>query len=130
MADAAESELRRQAFRERNRLLKLVKASSPERATALRPLCENVGWMKARLDIAREEIGEADLTIEYQHGKDQYGVTENPVFRAYEALFRSYVSGLVKILEALPPAEAAAAAAKETKRTQLALIAARREQAG
>ena len=130
MAGQEDSELRRQAYRERNRLLKLVKASSPERAQVLRPLCENVGWMKARLDMAREEIGEAKLTIEYQHGGGQSGVTENPVFRAYEALFRSYISGLGKLLDALPPAVAAAAAAKEPKKTQLALIYERRKQAG
>ena len=130
MAGQEDSERRRQAYRERNRLLKLVKTSSPERAQVLRPLCENVGWMKARLDMAREEIGEAELTIEYQHGGGQSGVTENPVFRAYEALFRSYISGLGKLLDALPPAAAAAAAAKEPKKTQLALIYERRKQAG
>lgn len=130
MAGQEDSELRRQAYRERNRLLKLVKTSSPERAQVLRPLCENVGWMKARLDMAREEIGEAGLTIEYQHGGGQSGVTENPALRAYEALFRAYISGLGKLLDELPPATAAAAAAKEPKKTQLALIYERRKQAG
>lgn len=130
MAGTQDSELRRKACRERNRLLKLVKQSGSERAQALRPLCDNVGWMKARLDMAIEELGEAEMTVEYQHGKDQSGVMENPAIRAYEGLFRAYIAGLTKLLDALPPAEAAAAAAKEPKKTQLAMIWARRENAG
>lgn len=130
MDKTQDGELRRQACRERNRLNKLVKAASPERAQALKPLCENVGWMKARLDMAREEIGEAELTIEYQHGKDQSGVMENPAIRAYEGLFRSYIAGLAKILDALPQAAAEKATAEAPKKTQLELIRARRANAG
>ena len=127
--NAEESELQRQAARERNRLLKLLKQSSSERAQALRPMCENVGWMKARLDVARTEIGEAPLTVEYQHGEKQSGVTENPAIKAYESLFRAYVAGLAKIIDALPPAAADVAINKAPAQTKLALIKARREKA-
>lgn len=131
MAEKTESgTLRQQAMRERNRLQKLLKQSNAERAQALRPLCENVGWMKARLDAAREEIGEAPLMVEYQHGEKQSGVTENPAIRAYESLFRSYVTGLSKILDALPSAAAEAAIEKAPKQTKLAMIKARREKTG
>lgn len=115
------------AARERNRLLRLLKASSPFRAQALKPVCENVGWMKAQLDRAREEIGDAALVVEYQHGKDQSGTMINPAYTAYEMLFKSYVSGLAKILDALPPAAAKAAEAQEPKGTVLALVRARKE---
>lgn len=121
-----QDELQRQAFRERNRLQKLLKQTTPEKAAALRPLCENVGWMKARLDLAREEIAGEPLTVEYQHGEKQSGVTENPAIKAYEALFRSYVTGLSKIMDALPAAALASAMAKEPKKTQLAVIYERR----
>lgn len=125
-----DSELIRQALRERNRLQKLLKQSSSERAQALKPLCENVGWLKARLDAAREEIGEEPLTVEYQNGEKQSGVTENPALRAYEGLFRSYIAGLAKIVDALPPAAAEVALNKAAPQTKLALIKARREKAG
>lgn len=124
-----ESELQQQAARERNRLLKLLKQSSSERAQALRPMCGNVGWMKARLDVARAEIGEAPLTVEYQNGEKQSGVTENPAIKAYESLFRAYVAGLAKIIEALPPAATDVAINKAPAQTKLALIKARREKA-
>lgn len=124
-----DNELKRQALRERNRLQKLLKQSSSERAQALKPLCENVGWLKARLDVAREEIGDAPLTVEYQHGEKQSGITENPAFRAYEGMFRSYVAGLAKIIDALPPAAADVAINKVSPQTKLALIKARREKA-
>ena len=129
MANEYESELRHQAFRERNRLQKLIKKTSPERAQVLKPLCENVGFLKARLDMAREELDGEPLVIEYQHGKDQSGTTENPAFRAYEGLFRSYVAGLAKILDALPQAVSTAAFNAEPKQTQLAIIKARRTEA-
>lgn len=125
-----DNELKRQALRERNRLQKLLKQSSSERAQALKPLCENVGWLKARLDVAREEIGEEPLTVEYQNGEKQSGVTENPALRAYEGLFRSYIAGLAKIVDALPPAAAEVALNKAAPQTKLALIKARREKAG
>lgn len=127
MADEYQSELRRQACRERNKLQKLLKETTPERAKVLKPVCENVGFMKARLDLAQAELEGQDLVIEYQHGKDQTGVMENPIFRAYEGLFRSYIAGLGKILDSLPPAKASHAAAQEPKKTQLALIMAKRE---
>lgn len=130
MSKEYESELRRQACRERNRLVKILKESTPERAKALRPVCENVGFLKARLDLARDELEGEDLIIEYQHGKDQSGTMENPIFRAYEGLFRAYIAGLGKILDALPPAKAANIAEKEPKKTQLALIMAKREASG
>lgn len=125
-----ESELTRQALRERNRLVKLLKQTSAERAQTLKPVCENVGWMKARLDAARTEIGDAPLTVEYQNGDKQSGITENPALRVYESLFRSYIAGLAKILDALPPSAADAAINKAPVQTQLALIKARREKAG
>lgn len=125
-----DNELKRQALRERNRLMKLLKQSSSERAQALKPMCENVGWMKARLDAAREEIADAPLTVEYQNGEKQSGVTENPALRAYESLLRSYIAGLAKIIDALPPAAADVAINKAAPQTKLALIKSRRESAG
>lgn len=122
-----ENELERDAHRETNRLVKLVRGTIPARAQVIRPLCENVGWMKAKLDRARARIGEDDLTIEYQHGKDQSGIIANPALTAYEMLFKSYISGLVKILDQLPPAEAQHTIEKEPKKTMLAIIQERRE---
>lgn len=125
-----DNELKRQALRERNRLQKLLKQSNSERAQALMPMCENVGWMKARLDVARKEIGEAPLTVEYQHGEKQSGVTENPAIKAYESLFRAYIAGLSKIIDALPPTAAEAAIANAPNRTMLEMIKSRREKTG
>lgn len=127
----SDDELRRNAQREQSKLLKLLRKSAPEKAQALRPMCENVGWLKARLDLAREELGAAPITVEYQNGETQRGTTENPAIKAYEGLFRSYLAGMSKILDALPgeAAKVAASQVSEAKQTKLELIRSRRDRA-
>ena len=62
----------------------------------------NVSWMKSKLDDARTAIGEDGITVEYDNGGGQTGVRENPAFRAYEALWKTYLSGLDALLKLLP----------------------------
>lgn len=40
--------------------------------------------------------------MEYDNGGGQTGVRENPAFRAYEALWKTYLSGLDALLKQLP----------------------------
>ena len=40
--------------------------------------------------------------VEYDNGGGQKGIRENPVFKAYEALWKSYMLGMDKILAIIP----------------------------
>lgn len=69
---------------------------------ALEPIIENVAWMKIKLDDAREKIASSSVVIPYDNGGGQSGIRENPLYKGYEALWKSYITGLDRILGALP----------------------------
>lgn len=87
---------------EADRLRDIVGEVSDRQRAVLDPIIDNVAWMKVKLEDTREEIKDAPVTIEYDNGGGQTGVRENPMFKGYESLWRSYVSGLGKIMDALP----------------------------
>ena len=99
--------------KEVQRLKRLLKKAEvdPERIQALEPVIDNVAWMRAKLDEIREEIVDEGIVIAYDNGGGQTGVRENPAYKAYESLWKSYMLGVAKILEALP-----AQTAKEEKK--------------
>lgn len=76
------------------------------RVDSLRPIIENVAWMKVKLDDARDAVKSSNVVIPYDNGGGQKGLRENPLFKGYESLWKSYMSGMSKILEALPPEQA------------------------
>lgn len=79
---------------------------SEDRLTLLAPVIENVAWMRVQLEEARKDIKTSKVVIKYDNGGGQSGLRENPLFKGYEALWKSYMSGLSKLLDLLPPAEA------------------------
>lgn len=68
----------------------------------LLPVVENVSWMRVKLDDIRDEIKNSEIVIEYNNGGGQKGVRENPAYTAYGKLWKAYMSGMEKILAALP----------------------------
>lgn len=98
---------------EAKRLKELLEKAEvdPERIEALEPVIDNVAWMRAKLDEVRAEIVDEGIVIAYDNGGGQTGVRENPAYKGYESLWRSYMLGIAKILEALP-----AQTAKEEKK--------------
>lgn len=76
---------------------------SEKRIKVLQPVIENTAWMKVKLDEAREVVQESSVVISYDNGGGQKGIRENPIFKGYEALWKSYMSGMNTILNALPP---------------------------
>lgn len=99
-----DAELKKTAKEEENRVLNILKdvGISEARMRALYPVIENTAWMKAKLDDAREAIKNTSVAIPYDNGGGQKGVRENPVFKGYEALWKSYIQGMDRILAALP----------------------------
>ena len=89
---------------EKQRLMSLLFSCqiSKERIELLSPVIDNTVWMKAKLDEARELIRNASVAIPYDNGGGQTGIRENPLFKGYEALWKSYMSGVNAIMAALP----------------------------
>jgi len=97
-------EIKARAEEEQNRILDLLMeiGISEKRMRLLEPIILNTAWMKAKLDDAREAIKHSNIVISYDNGGGQKGIRENPLFKGYESLFRSYMAGMSKILDSLP----------------------------
>lgn len=81
----------------------LIDAGTPgDTINALEPVITNVVWMQTRLKDTRTEIGKASVVVPYDNGGGQTGTRENPLYKAYEALWKSYMLGMDKILKYLP----------------------------
>lgn len=103
-----------------------------EKIDALTPIFDNVCWMQIKLEDARSEIGEAGLLTEYDNGGGQSGIRQNPAFKAYEALWKSYCAGLDLLLPQLPDAAkkvAASTAEKTAPKTTLEVVLGKRKDA-
>lgn len=85
---------------------------SERRIKALSPIIENVAFMKTKLDDTREKIAGSSVVIPYDNGGGQTGIRENPLYKGYESLWKSYLNGMDRILSVLP-AEAAKKIADE-----------------
>lgn len=78
----------------------------PEKKTELlRDTISNIAWMKVKLDDTRDTIRHTDVAIPYDNGGGQKGVRENPLFKGYESLWKSYMAGMRVIMDLLPVEE-------------------------
>lgn len=98
-------EIKARAEKEQNRINDLLSDAgiSDRRMKILKPIILNTAWMKAKLDDAMEAIKNSNIVIAYDNGGGQKGIRENPLFKGYEALWKSYILGMNKILDSLPP---------------------------
>lgn len=116
------------AAEEKQRLTSLLfSCEIPEsRINALETVIDNTAWMKAKLDEAREAIKNTSVAIPYDNGGGQTGIRENPLFKGYEALWKSYISGLNLILSTCPQKVVEKEAEQiETPKTVLQLVRAK-----
>lgn len=104
----ADAELRARAEQEQNRITAILNDAgiSERRMQTLAPIIENVSWMRAKLDDSRQLIKNSNIVVPYDNGGGQKGIRENPAFRGYEALWKSYMQGMNRILDTLPEEEA------------------------
>lgn len=99
-----ETEIKARAEEEQNRIIDLLNevGISERRMKLLEPIILNTSWMKAKLDDAREAIKNSNIVIAYDNGGGQKGIRENPLFKGYENLWRSYMAGMSKIIDCFP----------------------------
>lgn len=95
---------------------------SDNRIRALSPIIENTAWMKVKLDDTRDKIKTSSVVVPYDNGGGQKGIRENPLFKGYESLWKSYISGMEKILAALPAEAQAIKEEVEKPKTMLELV--------
>lgn len=118
-------EIKERAEEEQNRIIEILKEAevSKKRIKLLDPVIQNTAWMKAKLDDAREAIKNSNIVISYDNGGGQKGIRENPLFKGYESLWKSYMHGMSKILDSMPP-EAASIKTEELEKpkTMLELV--------
>lgn len=100
-----EYEIKERAKAEQKRILDILKdcGISERRMKLLEPVVTNTAWMKAKLDDARDAVKNSNVVIPYDNGGGQKGLRENPIFKGYESLWKSYMAGMEKIISCLPP---------------------------
>lgn len=96
-------ELQKRARKEKGKIKRLLKAAevAPERIKLLEPVIDNTAWMKAKLEDSRDRIRNGQIVTTYNNGGGQKGIRENPLFKGYESLFKSYMAGMNKIMETI-----------------------------
>ena len=119
-----ETEIKARAEEEQKRIADLIKevGISDKRQKLLEPIILNTAWMKAKLDDAREAIKNSNIVISYDNGGGQKGIRENPLFKGYESLWRSYMAGMSKILDSLPQEAIEQSVEVEKPATMLELV--------
>ena len=91
------------AAEEKQRLTSLlISCLDSQTMKMLEPVIDNVAWMHGKLIDAREQIKGSSVCIPYDNGGGQKGIRENPLFKGYESLFKSYMTGLKAIMDYLP----------------------------
>ena len=112
------------ALEESQRIIDLLNGYNvnEHRINMLSSVIENVSWMKVKLDKTREAIKTSSVVIPYDNGGGQKGIRENPLFKGYESLWKSYISGMEKILAALPAEAQAIKEEVEKPKTMLELV--------
>ena len=125
----ARAEIEKRSAAERRKLTRFLSKNGmdEEKIKSIDPVILNVSWMKAKLDDARTAIGEDGITVAYDNGGGQTGVRENPAFRAYEALWKTYLSGLDVLLKLLPEQAEQEQVAELKPASALALVTGRRK---
>lgn len=117
---------------ERRKMLRFLKKSGLEtdKIKALEPVISNTSWMIVKLDEARALIGDGAIVVEYDNGGGQSGTRENPAFKAYEALWKAYLSGLGELMKYLPEERQEEAVEQLRPSNALELIQSRRQSSG
>ncbi len=75
---------------------------SDQKQAALEAVVFNLALQKCKLEETAQQIYAEGVVCEYDNGGGQSGTHENPLFRGYNALWKSYLAGFSTFTAALP----------------------------
>ena len=75
---------------------------SEQRQAALDTVIFNLAMMRCKLEETAQQIYAEDVVSAYNNGNGQQGTHENPLFRGYNSLWKSYLAGLAVYTAVLP----------------------------
>lgn len=89
---------------EKTRLRAILDGASltDKRRATLEAIIDNLAFQRVKLEQTVDRIADEDLSIPFDNGGGQTGVRENPAYRSYVSLWKSYLSGIEKVIAALP----------------------------
>ena len=118
------SELEKRANKEKNRIKKILTENNtpPDIIKLIEPVIINTAWMRAKLEDTVSTIKNGQVVITYDNGGGQRGLRRNPLFEGYESLFKSYMTGMNKIIDCLPSTAAGAKQKEEKQANVLQLV--------
>lgn len=76
------------------RAKRMAEAAPPSKYDQAYQIALNIIFMEEKLDQARNLIGTTSVAIQYDNGGGQKGIRENPAFKGYGALLKSYMSAI------------------------------------
>lgn len=86
-------------------------------------LAKQVDSIGRKLERERKRMKEEPLTIEYDHGGGQSGITANPYYANYTKLLKSYTQGISVLIDLIGDSNPAAVATLTELRTRFKVIA-------
>ena len=87
---------------EYNRLLTLFDGADANKMDFIRENVRQLAWYNARISELQERVDNNGMTIEYQNGRNQHGLQNNPDLKALVEL-QKLASAMVKIMLPLVP---------------------------
>ena len=91
------------------------------RRKSLQPIIENAAYMRIKLLDTIDELGDSDICVPYDNGGGQIGIRENPLFKGYKNLFKTYMLAMGKILDSLPEEKAEEVLTSDNEKPQTIL---------
>ena len=91
-------------IQEKTRLQGILKRAGVTQQTddILETVIDNLAWQRVKLEDTMEAAKKSTVVVKYSNGGGQEGLRENPIFKGYESLWKSYMAGMKMFIVYLP----------------------------
>lgn len=76
------------------RAKRMAEPAPPSKYEQAYQLALNIIFMEEKLNQARDLIGSTSVAIQYDNGGGQTGIRENPAYKGFHALLKSYIAAI------------------------------------
>lgn len=117
--------------KERNRMKRLLKdlGVDEHRIKMLDSVIDKTALLCVKLEDEAEKLEDATLIIEYDNGGGQKGTRQNPLYQAYESLWKAYMLGMTQIMASTGAVKIEEKAKDLKPQSVLALVRSKQKQA-